>query len=414
MNVLIVSAVYPPEPVVSAQTSAQIAGALHAQGHTVRVITNFPNRPAGKLFPGVRRKFAQIEHTPDGVEIVRCFSTLSSESTIRSRLIENLSFGITSGWQVLVGKKPDVVYANTWPIVATGILFLVTWLRRIPVVLTVQDVYPEVLIVQQRTTENSILSRLMRRIDSVVANRSAHVLVISRRFAEIYRNQRQVPSERLTVVSNWIDGDQIDVSINGSNYRQKLGIGESDFLLVYGGNVGVAAGVEVVIEALRLLATEGSVRLVVAGAGSQLVMCQQVAATLTGNPVHFHTPWLGAETSEVLRAADLLVLPTRSEQSLASVPSKLLSYMLSGRPILATALPDSDLADMINQSGCGWVVDPDRPDLFAAKVREIKQLDPSELKQRGQSGRAYVLQHLTKDVCLPKVIEILENAATDV
>ena len=56
MNVLIVSAIYPPEPVVSAQTSAQIATALRANGHAVRVVTNFPNRPAGKLFPGIRRK----------------------------------------------------------------------------------------------------------------------------------------------------------------------------------------------------------------------------------------------------------------------------------------------------------------------------------------------------------------------
>lgn len=412
MNVLIVSAIYPPEPVVSAQTSAQIAIALRVNGHAVRVVTNFPNRPAGKLFPGVRRKFAQRESTPDGIEIVRCFSTLSPESTIRSRMAENLSFGLTSGWQVLTGSKPDVIYANTWPIVATSILYFIAWLRCIPVVLSVQDVYPEVLIVQQRTTENSRLARLMRWIDGVIARRSAHVVVISQRFAEIYHQQRRVPPDRLSLIPNWIDGNQIDVGVDGSAYRQKLGIGETDFLLVYGGNVGVAAGVEVVIEALRLLDDERALRLVVAGAGSQLAKCQQLAATLPGNPVHFHTPWLASETTEVLRAADLLVLPTQREQSLASVPSKLLSYMLAGRPILTTAILGSDLSELVSSVGCGWVVEPDRPDLLAAQIRQIMQLDQVELQRRGDNGRSYVLKHLTKAVCLPEAIDLIESTAS--
>jgi colanic acid biosynthesis glycosyl transferase WcaI len=409
MNVLIVSAIYPPEPVVSAQTSAQIAIALRATGHAVRVVTNFPNRPAGKLFPGVRRKFAQRESTPDGIEIVRCFSTLSPESTIRSRMAENLSFGLTSGWQVLTGSKPDVIYANTWPIVATGILYLIAWLRRIPVVLSVQDVYPEVLIVQQRTMENSRLARLMRWIDGVIARRSAHVVVISQRFAEIYRQQRRVPPDRLSLIPNWIDGSQIDVGVDGSAYRQKLGIDETDFLLVYGGNVGVAAGVEVVIEALRLLGDERALRLVVAGAGSQLAKCQQLAATLPGNPVHFHTPWMASETTEVLRAADLLVLPTQREQSLASVPSKLLSYMLAGRPILAAATPDSDLAELIIHAECGWVIEPDRPDLWANQLKQIMALDPVVRHRCGENGRTYVLQHFTRAVCLGRMLTILES-----
>lgn len=410
MNVLIVSAIYPPEPVVSAQTSAQIATALRANGHAVRVVTNFPNRPAGKLFPGVRRKFAQRESTPDGIEIVRCFSTLSPESTIRSRMMENLSFGLTSGWQVLTGSKPDVIYANTWPIVATGILHLIAWLRRIPVVLSVQDVYPEVLIVQQRTTAQSRLARLMRWIDGWIARRSAHVIVISERFAKIYREQRQVPAEHLSLVPNWIDGGQIDIDVSGDAYRQKLGIADTDFLLVYGGNVGMAAGVEVVIEAVRLLAGESKLHLVVAGAGSQLAACQQLAATLPEGRVHFHTPWAAAETTEVLRAADLLVLPTRREQSLASVPSKLLSYMLSGRPVLASAVLGSDLAELIHHSVCGWVVEPDRPDLWAVQIKEIMKLDLLERSQHGESGRAYVLRHFTRDACLPAVLKIVENA----
>ena len=410
MRVLIASCVYPPEPIVSAQTSAQIAGALREQGHTVRVITNFPNRPAGRLYPGVSRKFAQREVTAEGIEIVRCFTTLSPESTMRSRMVENLTFGLTSGWQVLTGEKPDVIYANSWPIIATGILCLIAWLRHIPVVMSVQDVYPEVLIVQQRTDENSRLARLLRWIDGVIARHCAHVIVISERFAEIYRTQRRVLPHRVSLVPNWIDANQIDLSADGNNYRESIGVGAEEFLLVYGGNVGVAAGVEVVIEAMRFLAGRPSVRLVVAGSGSQLAVCRQLAASLPESAVHFHSPWATTETSEVLRSANLLVLPTRREQSLASVPSKLLAYMVSGRPVLASAMAGSDLANLINDAQCGWVVEPDRPDLLAVQIDRISRLSPEELMSRGNKGRDYVLRHLTKETCLQEAVEILEGA----
>jgi colanic acid biosynthesis glycosyl transferase WcaI len=407
---LIVSAVYSPEPVVSARTSAEVADELCHIGQQVTVLAPFPNRPAGKLFAGYSRKLYQRENMENGVDVVRCFATLSPDSRIVSRLLENLSFGITSSWQVLLAKRPQVIYANTWPIVATGLLFLVAALRRIPLVISVQDVYPEALIAQGHITPESLLARVMRTIDSLIARRSAHVIVISERFAEIYRDQRGVPPERLSLVPNWINGQMIAVTTDGRKFRQIKGIAETDFLLVYAGNVGVAAGVDTLLGAIRHLPAETSVRLLIAGSGSQLATCKSAAEEIGSGRIVIHSPWAVDETSAVLRAADLLVLPTQGEQSLVSVPSKLLSYMLAGRPVLAAAVPDSDLADLVAQSQCGWVVEPDRPDLLVEQIEKIRALNPVERQQKGDMGRAYVLENLTEDVCVPKVIRILESA----
>lgn len=406
---LVVSCVYPPEPVVSAQTSAQIAEELRSQGYDVTVLTSFPNRPAGKLYPGITRRFAQHEVTESGVQLVRCFATLSPESSIFSRLLENLSFGLSSGWQVLTMRKPDVIYANTWPIIATGILFLIAKLRRVPLVISVQDVYPEALLSQKRFSQSSLPARFMYWIDGVVARGSAHVIVISARFAEIYRRTRHVSTSHLSLIPNWVDESQIAADLPGESYRAERDIAANDFLIVYGGNVGVAAGVETAIESMRLLVDGPNVRLLVAGSGSRLDSCRKMAEASPGK-ILFHSPWRIADHPEVLRAANLLLLPTQSSQSLASVPSKLLSYMLAGRPVLATALLGSDLADLVIRSDCGWVVMPDRAELLAAKIEEIMKIDASELHRKGENGRSYVLQHLTTQVCLPKVTEIIDRA----
>lgn len=114
----------------------------------------------------------------------------------------------------------------------------------------------------------------------------------------------------------------------------------------------------------------------------------------------------------VLRAADVLILPTHGGQSMASVPSKLIAYMLAARPIIALALPGSDAAAIIEQSGCGWVVPPDQPGLLASNVQAIMSMEQTVLDRRGQAARRYALKHFTQESCLPRVLEIIEHALT--
>jgi len=307
--------------------------------------------------------------------------------------------------------KPNVIYANTWPIVAMGILALVAKVRRVPVVTSVQDMYPESLIEQRRIKDKAATARMLRWIDRVIARSAAHVIVISERFAHAYLRERRVNPDQLSVIPNWIDSGHIDMAVSGREFRQRLGIGDDVFWVVYGGNIGVASGVQTLIEAFGILKDLPNVKLLVAGSGSQLNACRKLAEEIPGDRVLFQSPWAAEETSEVLRGADLLVLPTQGRQSMASVPSKLLSYMLAGRPVLASGVPESDLAEIVAHANCGWVVQPDRPDFLAKQVEAIVRIDPSERQKIGENGRAYVLEHFSKEICLPRVIDVITRAA---
>ena len=411
MRCLIVSAVFPPEPVVSSQTSAQVAQALVERGNDVTVVTAFPSRPAGKPYPGYSRRLFQRENGPAGFELVRCFSFLSSESRMASRFLENISFGLTSGCAALISRRPDVIYVNTWPIFATGILFIVSRLRKIPMVISVQDVYPESMVSQKRIRADGLLARWMYWVDKRITRGCQAVIVISESFAAIYSNERGVVPERLHVIPNWVDNKSVTPDDDRANeFRANRNIPYDAFVIVYGGNVGAAAGVETVIESFRYLTNSREVYLIIAGAGGNLAACQQLAKKIDCRRVSFHTPWLLEETSMILSASDVLILPTRGRQSLVSVPSKLIAYMLAARPVIALALPQSDLAEMVERSGCGWVVEPDQPEQLAAKIKEVMAIEPSERTRRGQAGRMFALRNLTREVCLPKVIAILEAA----
>jgi glycosyltransferase involved in cell wall biosynthesis len=148
-----------------------------------------------------------------------------------------------------------------------------------------------------------------------------------------------------------------------------------------------------------------------AGDGSQLNECRRFAMNRLHDQVIFHSPWPAQETAVVLGSADLLLLPTRGGQSLASVPSKLISYMLAARPVLAQAISGSETARLVRESKCGWVIDPDDPELLEDQIRSVVAMNSSELVRRGIAGRDYAEKHLSKEACLRQLVEIILNAS---
>jgi len=407
----VISCVFPPEFTFSATTSASIAKELAARGHEVTVLAPFPSKPAGKLFPGYRRWLYASQKMPQSYELIHCFGVLAPMSRMLSRLVENISFGVTAGLRLLFSKRPDVIYSNAWPVFATSIIVSVARLRGVPVVVSVQDVYPESLVAQGRTGPESLIFRVMRHIDASIARSAEVLIVISDRFREIYCTTRAVTAEKIHVVHNWGDRTSInDSRATSARYRDAKGIPQDALLAVYAGNVGPAAGTETLVDAFDRLRDLRSAYLLIAGSGSNLTACMARARALGLERVVFHSPWRHEETELVLGAADLLLLPTIGRQSLVSVPSKLISYLLSGRPVLSMVLPRSETADIIGRAGAGWIVPPDNPDALAAEIRKIASLPADTLHALGKSGQAFAHENLCRESNLPKVIRVLEAA----
>jgi glycosyltransferase involved in cell wall biosynthesis len=285
---------------------------------------------------------------------------------------------------------------------------LVAKLRRIPIAISVQDIYPESIVVQGRISENGVIMRALRFLDTLIANSANVLIVISDTFLRLYRDTRGIDASKISVIHNWYDDDSVPSPQGVEQFRADRGIGPSDFLLVFAGNIGAAAGVEQVIDAFAYFDRATSLRLLVAGEGSELARCQQRAAPY-GSRIVFETPWHSRDSGKVLHAANLFILPTQGEQSKYSLPSKLLYYMLAGRPVLALATHDSELATIMQQSNCGWVIEPHRPDLFASTVSKLLECSAEELDSRGKSGLQYVTEHFSSRTCLSRLLRLIQE-----
>ncbi|HEY3282054.1 MAG TPA: glycosyltransferase family 4 protein [Armatimonadota bacterium] len=411
MRVLIVSAVYPPEPVVSARTSSDLADEAVRRGHEVTVVAPYPSRPGGRLYEGFRQRLMSRCSDPRGYRLVRCFVTPSNESTLLSRFRENVVFGLTSSLATLRQPRPDVIYSNSWPIFATGMVHAIARLRRVPMVVHVKDLHPESIVIQGRLGAKSRLARTLLAVDRWIARGCRHVVVLTKGFERAYVEDRGIPASRVHVVPDWCEAQSPAGDEDARAYRAQKGIPEDAFVLAYGGNIGVAAGLEPALEAVQPMGNDPRLRVLIAGDGSQLQACKERATAYPEGVVVFESPWPAENTALTLRAASLLFLPTLGKQSLASVPSKLLNYTMSARPILAQALPESELAQIVRESGCGWVVAPDDPEALAAALREAMALEPRRLEAMGEAGRGYALGHYSRDVCVQRVVDLIEQAA---
>lgn len=155
---------------------------------------------------------------------------------------------------------------------------MVARLRRVPLVLRVQDVYPESLVSQRRVARRNWAYRLLRKCDQMIARSSQQVLVISRAFQKIYVNDRGVPAEKVHIIPNWGDDEIVDADRSAAfAFRRKLGIPKDAFVAVYAGNVGAASNAELLVGALAKLKDQTQIYLVIAGEGAKLSACRDEA-----------------------------------------------------------------------------------------------------------------------------------------
>lgn len=412
MRVTIVCPVFPPEPIVSASTTFDIARALVQNGHQVTVITAYPSRPAGRIYEGYRRRLLEVKDHPEGFRIVRCGSSISRKPSFLSRGAQNITFGLLSAVAQVIYGRADVVYVITWPLFARGCTALTARMFRTPFLLSEQDIYPESLLARSRVDRNSLLYRVMLAVDGGVARLAARVVVLTEALAEEYQSSRRLAGGVVHRVPNWTQVPDPCEEEVGLNYRRRHNIPESAFVIAYAGTFAESAGVDQLIRALALLSIDREMVLLLAGDGACFEGCRAMAGNVPGLRVVLHRPYHPKDASGVLGAADVLVVPTRGQISLTALPSKLMHYMFAARPVLAACNPNSELAHIVAASGCGWVAEPDNAPALAQLLQLIIHAPHESLRRMGENGCDYARRHFSPEACLPKVIRLIEDSGT--
>ena len=183
---------------------------------------------------------------------------------------------------------------------------------------------------------------------------------------------------------------------------QPLGLAPDAVVVLYSGNMGAKQGLELLPQLARLLALRPDIQFVFCGNGAGKPELVQGCAGLPN--VRFLDLQPIERLNDLLGLADIHLLPQRAGAADLVMPSKLTGMLASGRCILATASPETQLSYVLE--GCGLVVPPESPDMLAEGLRRLA--DDAPLRGRlGKAAREYAEQHLDKERVLTRFLEKL-------
>jgi len=408
MRVHIISAVYPPEPMTSATMGRDIAEEMTKRGHDVTVIASFPNRPSGKIYPNYRRCWKKIQ-TRDGYRLIYCWHTISKRPTLVSRLAENITFGITSTLQLIQGPVPDVVYMNTWPLFAQWINTYALSRRGIPVICAVKDLYPESFFADEQGSQKKAVMSLARAIDKQVYLQSALVVPLNPIMAEHINSTRSISAEKVRVVYDWVDTSGVGKNQpKWNNFRKQHGFSAELFLAMYVGSMTRSAGLKLYVEAAERLRHRHDICILLVGDGAMRKEIELLIHQKGLENIKVIYPLKPEDVPEVQAAADVLMLSLLAGAADHALPSKLIYYMLSQRPIIASVNNDGPPGRIIREAKCGYVVRQGSPQDLADQLEKVAD-NRSSLQQLGENASRYVEEHFSKEIVLPRFCDLIEK-----
>ena len=388
--VLIISAVYNPEPIVSSKISADLYNALKNELYNIRLLHPKPTRPLGFNF--------DMNFKPNKDEVILNSYTCPKSSLV-GRLKESFSFGKECAKYIREHQEEIAcIYANTWPLGSQFLIVKAAKKYGIPVTMHVQDVYPESLTNKLPAFVGSVFKTLLVPMDKFILQHSDNVIAISDKMKSYLVKTREIAPEKVSVVINWQDETDF------LEYQKSAIPGEHDkFTFMYMGNIGPVAGVDLLIDAFNQIDTPNC-RLVIAGSGSMKSSLQEKAKG-NFNIEFWDVP--NGKVPEIQSKADVMLLPIKKGAASSSIPSKLPAYMFSAKPIIGAMDADSDTANAIGEANCGVIVVPEDKVALAEAMKEMVTKEKKYLYEIGQRGQQYALQHFSKSSNLKNLKQVV-------
>ncbi|MBI2238761.1 MAG: glycosyltransferase family 4 protein [Actinobacteria bacterium] len=407
MRVLLLSLLFEPDLSANSYAMSALATGLVERGHELTVLTAMPHYGAGRVYEGYGGRAVMVEHRP-GMRVVRLglYVPKRPDWTL-GKVLSWASFNVAATPVAALLGRHDVAMTLPPPYTLGLTQLVVKVLRGIPYVYNVQDVYPDVAV-QQGLVRDPRIVRALRAVEDTIYRHAALVTVIS---ADIRDNllAKGVPPGRVEVVPNCFETELVTPEPRENEFAARHGL-SGRLVAMYAGNVGDSLGVESLCDAMRMLASRDDILFAVAGRGTALPRLRAMCEEARLPNVRF-LPFQDRSTlSKLYASSDVQLMLQRRGLSQSSTPTKLLTIMSSGRPVIASVDVNSAGADVVRQATAGTVVEAEKPEMLADAIRALAANDALRA-ELGRAAREYVVRHYSKQAVAERYETVLRRAA---
>jgi colanic acid biosynthesis glycosyl transferase WcaI len=384
VKLVVITPHFAPDVAPTGAVITRVVEELAERGHTIQVYTALPWYRNHKIEEGWDGKMIRRETVPWG-EIVRLhpFPTADKRNVAR-RAAAFAGFSVLAGVVGASGRRVDGVLAVSPPLSLGLVGEAISSARRGKFVFNIQDVFPDVAI-ELGVLNNDRMIKAARKMELHLYKKADAVTVLSDDLKQNVAGKLG-EADKVHVIPNFVDTQAITPGPKENPYSTEYGL-SGKTVVMYAGNVGLSQSLDMVIETAAGMTEREDLVFVINGQGASRADLERKARALPN--VRFIDAQPYERLPDVLRAADIHLVPLKKGLASSSVPSKTYSILAAGRPLVASVDRGSEVEMLVERAGAGLSVPPEDPGAFAAAIARLIDA-PEERERMGAAGRSFV------------------------
>ncbi len=396
MRLIFANRFYWPETPATGQLLTDLAEGLAGRGHAVIVLTSTGN-DGGMPLPAAENR--------NGVSIVRLRGTRWHKLGLLGKACDYASFYTAVLWRAWreVRTGDTLVALTDPPLLGIG-LAAVARVRGAALVHWAQDIYPEIAI-QLAGLKPLALLRPLR---DTSWRRARTVVTLGDDMAATVR-RAGVPADRVAVIPNWAPVGLAPVPSEERDAQRRAWGLEGKFVVAYSGNLGRVHDLDPVVEAATRLRDRPDIVFLFVGGGARLAELQAAVRSRKLTNVSFQPAQPRACLARSLASGDLHLVTLLPGCERYVFPSKLYGPLAVGRPVLAVASPDSELARLVTDAGIGVATDGRDSAGLAATIGALADA-PARVAALAQAALDYAANRGGLELALARWARVLGYA----
>jgi len=406
MKILIISQYFPPEVGAAATRWSEYAGILASDGHEVVVISELPNYPSGEIAKGYPKwSFYEEDTNTDNLRVIRVPVWANQRKTTIQRLGFYTSFMLSATIRALLLPKFDMIIVSSPPLFVGLVASFIRPFKRAKYVLDLRDVWPESARVLGEIRSRSMFrfGKFLERM--VYRSVDAFLLAVPgfRNYLESeFEQHRSKP--KMDMMNGVSDSFLRRIEKLEKNHPP------SEFTVLFSGNIGLAQGLETVLDAAHQLRDE-QIHFKLIGDGAKFDEITKYADSLDLDKVSIRSSIPREELISEIQQAQLCLVPlVKSPLFLNAIPSKMLEYMAAGKPVVVGIR--GEVESLLERSGGGISIDPENPEALTEAILAYKN-DEVRRMAAGAAGHRFIRSEMMKESIMDDVLRQLQESLKD-
>ena len=344
----------------------------------------------------------------NSVNIFRTRDSSFNKNVLHLRIIKHIIAGIflflKAGKLV---KRGDEVFVVTDPATSVFFIRLLKILKPFNLTFMVHDLFPENLLIIKAIKKSNLIYKTILSFYNWAFKGADRLIVIGRDMEILIKKKLKNQCPPIYIIPNFADVKEIVPSPKDENIIIKTNNLKNKFVLLFTGTIGRLQGINNLIESMLLLRDDREIHLLMIGDGAYKSIVENFILNHSLTNITLLDTMERKYSNDFLNAGDIGLVSLIRDCSGTAVPSKTYSYMAAGKPILAIMDEDAEISILINETNIGWRIEPDNPEFFAKKLKEISK-HKNDLRLKGENSRRICCNYYSAEKAIFNFLSILK------